>query len=111
MSAGITPAVERVTDVLIEHRDIVCVTGDPDVVARDILDHALSVEEMTRVQIAHDRRIWSSGEVECACGEWQVTRDAEGYKRSTNEFRGGAVRAHMEHVSTALRTALLGADS
>jgi hypothetical protein len=41
-------AIERVTDVLIEHRDIVCVTGDPDVVAYDILDNALSVEEMAR---------------------------------------------------------------
>lgn len=75
---------------------------------RPILAAALDVEEMARVQVSHDRRIWSSGEVECACGEWQVTRDAEGYKRSTNEFRAEAVRAHMDHVATALRAALLG---
>lgn len=77
-------------------------------VHRLIRADALGVEEMARVQVAHDRRIWSSGEVECACGEWQVTRDAEGYTRSTNEFRAEAVRAHMEHVAIALRAALLG---
>ena len=91
MSAEITPAVERITDVLIEHRDIVCVTGDPDVVARDILDHALSVEEMACALYISDHP-YDTAE------QW---RD-HGSERSKDIYRT---------LARAIRTALLGADS
>lgn len=107
MSAGVTPAVERAA----QEMNYGGTDDQYHAAAGRVLAAALDVEEMARVQVAHDRRIWSSGEVECACGEWQVTRDAEGYKRTTREFQGEAVRAHMRHLAEAIRTALLGADS
>lgn len=96
MSAETQTAIERITDVLIEHRDIVCVTGDPDAVAHDILDHALSVEEVARVLGEH--------RIECTGLEGVTCRGCR--------ERGWMPRyAFEKHQAAELRTALLGADS
>lgn len=95
MSTESQTAIERITDVLIEHRDIVCVTGDPDVVAHDILGHALSVEELARELFVAD--------------SWQ-DRDfmLKVWRTAPNDH---AVKKHWLRVATAIRTALLGAGS
>lgn len=94
MSDETQTAIERITDVLIEHRDIVCVTGDPDVVARDILGHALSVEELARELFVADS--WQDRDFMLKV--WRTAADDQ------------AVKKHWRRVAAALRTAILGSD-
>lgn len=94
MSDETQTAIERITDVLIEHRDIVCVTGDPDVVAHDILGHALSVEELARELFVADS--WQDRDFMLKV--WRTAPDDH------------AVKKHWRRVATTLRSAILGSD-
>jgi hypothetical protein len=82
----------------------------PETVAKDVLTAALQRDELAEFFLKHRPRPWTSGDITCACDEWETSRDVEGWKLSTHEYAKTVQRAHAEHVSDALHVFIFGPE-
>lgn len=86
--------------------------GDAPVVdvAHTVLS-AIDHDRIVSVLRAHRAEVWSSGSVECSCGDWTRKRRGDDWKRATHEFRGDSIRAHDDHQAAMLVRSFAGGAS